>query len=150
MNRDTLVMLERLRNAGISMDDALALRRISMTLHRWHEMECGDSNNYGSWVIVRGRKEDGAFVHDDDGAPYLERHHYRHGQGQDSVAYTRIADRERGALARLAAIMAKHPALRSYVQGDPRGCALYILRADDVPAGEDIRAYYTRGVAVFK
>ena len=29
----------------LSDDDAQALRRISMTLHRWHELECGDSNH---------------------------------------------------------------------------------------------------------
>jgi hypothetical protein len=27
--------------AGISYDDAYALRRISMTLNRWFELECG-------------------------------------------------------------------------------------------------------------
>ena len=34
-------------------------------------------------------------------------------------------------------------------QGDPRGCALYILRPGDVPAGEAADAYYSRGLAVY-
>jgi hypothetical protein len=34
--------------------DAVQLRRIAMTLHRWRELECGNSNNYASWAIVRG------------------------------------------------------------------------------------------------
>jgi len=36
------------------------------------------------------------------------------------------------------------------VQGDPRGCALYILRPDDIPAGADVASCYTRGIAVYK
>lgn len=59
-------------------------------------------------------------------------------------------DMETPALRRLAAIMAKYPGLGYYVQGDPRGAALYILRAGDVPEGADPSAYYSRGVAIYK
>ena len=158
--------LDSLTRAGIAYADATALRRISMTLHRWHELECGDGNDYGSWAIVRGeyakapddrpsRQPDGTrwpreFVHDDDGAPFLEHHHYMHGRGKDTVSYTRLPDRERGALKRLAAIMAKYPALTSYVQGDPRGCALYIMRPCDVREGASIDSCYSNGIAVYK
>lgn len=163
--------ISRLQAAGISYDDAVALRRISMTLHRWHELECGDSNDYGSWCITRGRKirvtQPAAstpyttFEHDDDGKPYLEHHHYRHGQGKDSVSYILLADRERGALKRLAKIMARYPDFESYVQTDPRGCALYILHPNAI-AGADafstdeskrrewLYCNYTRGIAVYK
>ena len=41
-----------LMQAGIKPDDAQALRRISMTLQRWHELECGDSNSYGSCAAI--------------------------------------------------------------------------------------------------
>jgi hypothetical protein len=161
-----------LRQLGISRDDAEALRRISMTLSRWHELECGDGNDYGSWAIARGRKDhkpecpvmfavdsanQGAcncknthFVHDDDGKPFLEHHHYLHGRGKDYVSHTPMPDRERGALKRLAAIMSRYPDLSYYVQGDPRGAALYILKPGDVPAGQDVSSYYSRGVAVYK
>ncbi|MDE2106594.1 MAG: hypothetical protein KGL39_55780 [Patescibacteria group bacterium] len=37
-----------------------------------------------------------------------------------------------------------------YIQGDPRGAALYILRPGDVPGGRSPDAYYSAGVAVFK
>ncbi len=134
--------IEPLKRAGISENDALALRRISMTLQRWHELECGDGNAYGSWAIER---DDNG-----DGAPFMVHHHYRHGQGKDSVTRTRIADKETGALKRLAAIMARYPSLGHYVQGDPRGAALYILRPGDVPAGCDASSYYSRGLAVYK
>ncbi len=141
--------------------DAESLRRISMTLHRWHELECGDGNDHGSWCITRGRKErkplpdlrgmgPAEFVHDDDGSPFLEHHHYRHGAGKDSVSYSALPDREVGAKKRLASIMARYSGLQTYIQTDPRGCALYILKPGDVPEGADISAYYSRGLAVFK
>ena len=170
MNHDTANMLSRLRTvlhqhaanqqAFTWESDSAELRRISMTLHRWHELECGDGNDYGSWAIARGRKvraqggmvhgERATFEHDDDGKPYLEHHHYLHGHGKDYVTYAIMPDREAGALKRLAKIMARYPALSYYVQTDPRGCALYILRPGDVPAGEKAESYYSRGVAVFK
>lgn len=115
---------DRLLSAGVSFDDAVSLRHISMTLHRWHEMECGDGNDYASWCIVRGKKNGKAFEYDDNGKPYLERLAHT----ANNPTYTLIADRERGALKRLAAIMANYPQLSAYVQTDPRGCALYIWR----------------------
>ena len=60
----------------------------------------------------------------------------------------RIPDRETGARKRLDAIMAKHTPLSAYVQTDPRGAALYILRPGDVPVGADPDAYYNRGVCI--
>lgn len=146
--------------AGITCDDANALRRIAMTLHRWHELECGDGNACGSWCITRGRKErtrDGTgqpfgkcvFVHDEDGKPFLERHTHNTGHGA-SVSYEATPDRERGALKRLGKIMARYPGFASCVQGDPRGCALYILRPGDLKAGDDVSSVYTRGIAVYK
>ncbi len=137
-------MLASLQRAGITTEDALALRRIAMTLHRWFELECGDGNNYGSWCITRGRKVNGSFEHDDDGKPYLEHHHWGREAHQNSVSYAPLADRETGAKKRLAAIMARYPALSSYIQTDPRGASLYIL-----PQGVDAENY-NRGVAVYK
>ena len=139
-----------LTQAGIALDDAVALRRISMTLHRWHELEYGDGNNYGSWCIVRGHKNGKVFQYDDDGLPFMEHHHYLHGKGQDWVSHNRLNDRERGATKRLAKIMARYPGFQAYVQGDPRGCALYVLRPGDVSADADVSSCYTRGVAVYK
>lgn len=125
--------------------DGQALRRISMMLHRWHELECGDSNAHASWCITRGRKEPEGFVYDDGGKPFNEIH-YNNGL----TVYQALFDREAGALKRLAKIMAHYPTLRSYIQTDPRGASLYILRPGDVPDGCEIDAYYSRGVAVYK
>lgn len=138
MNRNTLAMIERLRAAGISLDDALALRRISMTLQRWHEYECGTGNGQTTYSIERG----------DDDKPYM-RMQYPTKDGYVDRRW-RIADRELGAHRRLYNIMRRYPALRAYVQTDPRGAALYILRPGDVPEGGDVFAYYDRGIAVFK
>ena len=129
MNRETVEMLRRLENAGITWADAEALRRISMTLHRWHELECGDDHG----CIERDEATNKAFL---------------------LLSYSGkrypIADRETGALKRLAAIMARYPDMSAYVQGDPRGASLYLLRAGDVPEGCDVGAYYSRGIAVYK
>ena len=141
-----------LLSLGFTREEAESLRRINMTLRRWFERECGDSNTYGAWAIERD--DDG------DGKPYLVHHHYQHGAGKDTVTRTPIADRETGARKRLAAILNTrnarvNPASRSdkdvlsvYVQTDPRGCALYILRPGDVPEGADVSSYYTRGIAI--
>ena len=129
MNNETQQMLDRLHAAGIARDDALALRRIAMTLHRWHELECG--------VVGGGVDRD-----EETGKTYW----YSSATGKRSPT----PDRETGALKRLSEIMARYPALSYYVQGDPRGAPLYVLRAGDVPAGADADGYYSRGIAVYK
>ena len=136
MNKNTIYMLATLQRAGISTDDAFALRRISMTLHRWHELECGDSNDYCSFGIERDKNS---------GKPFMS---YHTNSGNHRKQW--IPDRERGALERLDTIMARYPSLKAYIQGDCRGAALYILRPDDVPEGKDVDAYYSRGLAVYK
>ena len=150
--------VDALCKAGIAHDDAIALRRISMTLHRWHELECGDGNDYASWCITRGnwakaperrapRQPDGSrwpkeFIYDENGAAFEERHVH----SENKARYTLIPDRERGALKRLAKIMERYPQFASYVQGDPRGASLYILDRATTPQPHD--ANYSRGIAV--
>ena len=136
MNTDTHEMLSRLERAGISPDDAISLRRISMTLHRWHELECGYGNDYASWGIERDETTD---------KPYMVTHPHT-GKSHRSP----IADRENGAIKRLHAIMAQYPGYTGYVQSDPRGASLFILRPGDVPKGKDTNAYYSNGIAVYK
>jgi hypothetical protein len=140
MTRDTLDMLTRLHDAGISNDDALSLRRIAMTLHRWYELECGDGNEYASWCITRGYKKNGVFEHDEKGEPFEERHVH----SENKARYSRIPDRERGAHKRLTKIMARYPSLSVYLQTDPRGAPLYILRPGETAEN------YNRGIAVHR
>ena len=134
MNHDCIGPLTR---AGIDYDDALALRRISMTLHRWAELECGD----GHGCIERDEKT---------GRPRYYRANHNYVDPHDPRASYAVPDREAGALKRLAKLMAKYPALRAYHQTDPRGAALYILRPGDVPDGEHTESWYSRGLAVYR
>jgi len=123
-----LYQINALAKCGIPLGDAEALRRISMTLRRWHELECG--------------QEHGCVERDEEtGKTYWL-------NAMSGKRYS-TPDRETGARKRLAAIMARHPTLRAYIQGDPRGAALYILRPGDVPEGADDGAYYSRGVCVY-
>ena len=109
-------------------DDAVALRRVALRLHRWHELECGST--YGA--IERDESTGKCyFLHAMTGKRYP------------------TPDRETPALKRLAKILAKYPALKSYIQGDPRGAALYIIRPGDVPDGKDPNGYYNNGIAVY-
>ena len=121
-------MFDALTLAGINYADAQALRRISMTLHRWHELECGSDDGHIERDELTGKP---IFY-----SPHSERSWV-------------FPDREAGALKRLAKIMAKYPDLGAYVQSDPRGAALYILRPGDIPDGEDAEGYYPRGIAVY-
>lgn len=133
MTRKTLELIGRLQSLGFSSDEAFALRRIEMALHRWHEYECGNGNNRASWGIERDETT---------GKPYLVT--YPH----TGKPYRRsIPDREAGAQKRLAAIMVRHPALVSYIQGDCRGCALYIVRRSDL-GDRSLDSAYTCGIAV--
>ena len=118
---ETMIQLDRL---GIRGADARALLRASATLHTWAEHECNG-------VIQRDAAT---------GVPYW----YSPMTGR---RMSRTSDRERGAIDRVKAIAARY-GLTAYVQGDPRRCALYLLRPDDVPAGADAGAYYSRGIAV--
>lgn len=132
--RNYLALMDRLRGMGFSLEECEALRRIQMTLHRWCELECGDGNDYASWSIERDETTD---------KPH--RCVYPH---NGPMRRTAVADREKGALKRLAAIMAGHPDLVSHYQTDCRGCALYIIRKSDIPAGRPLDSCYTVGLAV--
>lgn len=143
--QDLEAMFARLARLGISRVDAEALRRISMTLRAWHELECNED-------IVRGKiGTAGGFVHDDDGQTFVARHGFtpRPG-GTGSVRYFRIPDRETGARKRLATVMARYPELVAYVQTDPRGCALHVMRKDALGDSKPDEVYNSRGVAVFQ
>lgn len=134
-------VLHRLDRLGIAYEDAIALRRIALTLRRWFELECGDGNSYGSWAIERDDTTD---------IPYMVHHHYRHGQGQDTTTKRRISDKENGARKRLAAILATYPTLHAYIQTDPRGASVYILTSEQLAYYKaPIDSIYNNGVAVY-
>ena len=120
-------VIQPLVNAGISESDAMKLRRIAMTLHRWHELECG--------IDAGGVERD-----ETTGKVYWYNAH--------TDKRMPFPDRETGALKRLAAIMARYPSLRYYVQGDPRGAALYVIRPGDIRGSLD--SSYNNGIAIYR
>lgn len=121
---------------GFTQEECTALRRISGTLRRWFELECGVGH--------------GCIERDEATGKALWRN------AMTGRAYP-VADRETGARKRLAAIMAARNArttgaewhLTAYIQTDPRGAALYILRPGDVPEGKEPESYYSRGLCVY-
>lgn len=132
-----------LRSLGFTPEEAEQLRRISMALHRWHELECGTDNG----CVERDETT---------GKPYW--------LNSATMRRSPMADREKGALKRLGEIIKAHnergqetgphtitrnPQVSAYIQTDPRGAALYIIRPGDVPTGEDVSAYYNRGICVY-
>jgi hypothetical protein len=127
---------ETFANLGFTFQETETLRRAEMTLHRWHELECGNSNVYGTSYSLNRNKE--------TGKPFMEYHH-RDGR----TAQSAYPDKEKGALQRIAeTLKGKENIVGFYQQGDPRGCALYIIRKGDVPEGESVDAFYSRGIAV--
>jgi hypothetical protein len=113
---------------GFSHDDAAALRRISMQLRRWYELECG---------------VEGGGVERDEATGKCSWYSSNPGRR------TPYPDRETGAVKRLDAIMKRYAPLAYYLQTDPRGAALYIMRPGDVPEGQNVESYYTRGIVVY-
>ena len=131
MNRKEWERLARqsavLQSLGFTADEADKLRRISMTLRRWYERECGDGNG----CIERDEAT---------GRPYWLNSH--------SMRRYPIADRESGARRRLAKILSGKP-MSAYIQTDPRGAALYIIRPGDIPDGASVESCYSRGICVY-
>lgn len=150
---------DNLRRLGFTQQEAEQLRRISMTLQRWHELECGIEGG----GIERDEKT---------GRPYWV---YSGGGFGTRRSNLPIADRETGARKRLANIIrgrnirmvdaalaarpqkpaeligrdCKRQKLSAYIQTDPRGAALYIIRPGDVPDGGAVESYYNRGLCVY-
>ena len=130
--KERFEVLARMERYGIAYEDRDTLRRIALTLHRWHELECGVE---GSWYVERETE-------DATSPP-----HMKHADtGKD---YGRIPDREAGALKRLKAIMAKYNRrFVAYVQGDPRGASLYLVPRK-IAKGRDIDRIYSQGLAIY-
>lgn len=121
-------LFNSLQGYGLSFEDIKSLRRISMTLRRWYELECG--NGFG--MIERDETTQKPFW-----------------VNARTLQKFSVNDRETGALKRLQNIMKKFSDLSYYVQTDPRGAALYLIRPNDVPAGESLNAWYSRGICIY-
>ena len=128
MKRNRYQSVHDLQREGFAHDDAVRLRKDALILHRWHELECGST--YG--CVERDETTGKTYsVNAMSGRRYP------------------CADRETPALKRIASVMSRYPGFSAYIQGDPRGCSLYILRPGDVPEGCKAKSYYNRGIAVY-
>ena len=117
----TYELLHRLGRVGINatFEQADILRRAELTLTRCHERECGDGSNY--------------YLERDDETGKTYNVHI------DTGKRSRCPDRETGAIRRIAEVCEPN-GLHYYVQGDPRGAALWVS-ADSLSDTD-----YTRGV----
>lgn len=107
-------VLDRLHRRGLplaTIQQASILRRAELTLHRWAELECGDSNGYASYCIERDETT---------GKPVMATY-----PNASKSFRTPIADKEAGALKRVQAVC-KALGAHYFHQTDPRGCALYV------------------------
>ena len=165
-------LYSRLQALGFTFEESVALRRIEMTLQRWAEAECGDSNDYCSTCIERDEAT---------GKPYRTVSYHN----ENKTRRYPIADREAGALKRLKAIVRARnqreygsnsecadfmpTAILAYHQTDCRGCMVYLVKKSDLPETTDyemrrhsgewplkseqtrtewkLSTYYTRGLA---
>lgn len=126
--------LKSLTSVGFQYHECESLLRIERTLRRWHELERGTEINGVLVSVERDRQ----------GLPWKR---VLTSRGEDLKC--QVPDLEKGALNRLAKLMANHPELWYYVQTDPRGCALYVGKKDS----PDEETYYrgtgnTRGIAI--
>jgi hypothetical protein len=125
-----------LESLGFNFVEIDSLLSIERGLQRWHELECGTGDALTSISVER----------DEETGKTFRRVQYATQRGWVDRRIP-CRDMEKANLRRLSRIM-EGKAVRAYVQGDPRGCALYILRPGDVPEGGDEHAYYSRGIAV--
>lgn len=132
------LFFEMMGRVGFSAAETEVLLKAERALHRWAEMECGTGNEFRTESIERD---------EETGKPF-RRVQYFNGFGNRVDRREPCRDMEAAALRRVAAIAEAHPGLSFYHQGDPRGCALYLIRPGDVIEGADVGSYYSRGIAI--
>lgn len=143
--KDKFQLFQRLENLGFTYEEARQLRRIEMTLHRWAELECGVEGANPQWTLCVERDEK-------TNRPMMRRMGPGYG-GQYVDRSWPIADREAGALRRLKAIVyarnRREPSgfIIPYHQTDPRGCALYLVKAEDLQGNRIVEAAQRLGFA---
>ena len=113
------------RGINVTWAQANVLRRAEIILHRWAELECGDSDSSKSWAIERDENE----------IPHMVIHPH---DGSQSRSY-RIPDREAGAVRRVARVC-KEAGLHYRTQSDPRGAVLFVS-AEPIPENDIHRAF---------
>ena len=127
-------LLSRLSVLGFTADESQALIEISAALSKWGEAMCNGT--------IRRDGDEGT------GNPRIWRENGRGEWNRGPLT----EDREASTKARLVAIVARRNAdssdiVHAYCQTDPRGCALYLVTAEQL-RGRDIDCCYPDGLAV--
>lgn len=124
---------------GRPVEDALTLHRIAGSLHRYSERECNEDLHCrrcgGEGKVPAGTMVSRSDVHWSN----------KVGLPQDTCRQcegtgTTIGKRVRNLEAKAQAIATAY-GFRLYVQGDPRGCPLYLIPEDVVPVAERLGEY---------
>lgn len=134
----TAAFFDMMSRVGFTTTETEALLKAERALQRWHELECGTGNDRVSVSVERD---------EESGKPF-RRVQYMGAGGKWIDRKEPCRDMEKAALKRVASVLEGKAGLSAYIQGDPRGCALYILRDGDVPEGENAESYYSRGIPV--
>ena len=134
----TALFFEMMGRVGFNTTETETLLKAERALHRWAELECGTGDDRMTVSVERD---------DQTGKPF-RRVQYMGCGGKWQDRREPCRDMESAALRKIRAMFSGKTTLAFYVQGDPRGCALYVLRHGDVPEGENVDAYYTRGIPV--
>jgi len=133
----TANFFEMMSRLGFTTIETETLLKAERALHRWHELSCGTGNDRMTVSVER----------DETGKPF-RRVQYMGADGKWIDRREPCRDTEKAACKRIESVMEGKTGLSAFIQGDPRGCALYILRQGDVPEGESADSYYSRGIAV--
>jgi hypothetical protein len=134
----TAAFFDMMSRVGFTTSETETLLKAERALQRWHEMECGTGDDRVSVSVERD---------EESGKPF-RRVQYMGAGGKWIDRKEPCRDMEKVAMKRVAGVLEGKAGLSAYIQGDPRGCALYILRSGDVPEGKEPCQYYNRGVAV--
>lgn len=118
-----------LKELGIGLAEINKLYRAAKKLHRWHERECGDE-----WGRYIERDEDTGLTY--------------HVDSQWGYKRTPIRDEESIALRWIESVLAAHPELAYYVQGDCRGMPLYVYKRKDLGQRSICSCYSSIGLAI--
>jgi hypothetical protein len=135
----TAAFFDMMSRVGFSTSETETLLKAERALQRWHELECGTDSGCGGTVSVERDEE--------SGKPFRRVQFMAQG-GKWFDHRQPCRDMEKAAHKRISSVLQGKSGLSAYIQGDPRGCALYILRDGDVPEGKEPCQYYNRGIAV--
>lgn len=123
---------------GFTFQETEQLLKAERALQRWHELECGTGNDRVTVSVERD---------EESGKPF-RRVQYMGAGGKWIDRREPCRDTEKAARKRIDSVLSGKSGLSAFIQGDPRGCALYILRDGDIPEGAGPCAYYSRGIPV--